>query len=328
LITLEQIQDMLRTGFICFCLFITACNSKKTPGKEEETGFSYKGFSEGFNMASLPFQLSDTGLLNNKDTVSMRSAELASFIPDSLTKTFGKAGRVKFIPLVKFAAKSNDYYVVKVSGVNGKGAFLITFDKKQQFVNAFPFLIPDADPTTSQSTTIDKSFSVSKIITQKKGTQTAEGKNVYAYNAETKQFSLIMTDPLNDGGQEIINPIDTFQRKHKLAGDYIKDKKNFVSVRDGRYPNQLQVFVHFENENGDCMGELKGDVLLTSTKTAIYRQGGDPCVLTFNFTPSSVSLKEDEGCGSHRGINCIFDGTFQKKKETKAKPVIKKTGKK
>jgi hypothetical protein len=123
----------------------------------------------------------------------------------------------------------------------------------------------------------------------------------------------------------VINPIDSFSRKHKFAGDYVKDKKNFVSVRDGRYPNQLQVFIHTDHNGGECTGELKGDVLITSSTTAIYRQGGDPCVLSFQFTPNSVILKEDQGCGSHRGVNCSFDGTFSRKKEGKTKAGKKKT---
>ncbi len=46
------------------------------------------------------------------------------------------------------------------------------------------------------------------------------------------------------------------------------------------------------------------------------RTAADPCVLQFNFTPSSVTIKEMEGCGSHRGLHCVFEGTFARKKET------------
>jgi hypothetical protein len=34
-------------------------------------------------------------------------------------------------------------------------------------------------------------------------------------------------------------------------------------------------------------------------------------------------VKETEGCGSHRGLRCSFDGTFAMKKEIK--PAKKKT---
>jgi hypothetical protein len=126
-----------------------------------------------------------------------------------------------------------------------------------------------------------------------------------------------MTDVLDDKAQEVINPIDTFARTHQFAGDYIKDKRNMVSIRNGRSENEINFFIHFERMEGECNGELKGTALLTSSKTAVYRQGGDPCVLEFHFTNSSVSLKEVEGCGSHRGVKCVIEGSFPKKKTPK-----------
>ncbi len=60
--------------------------------------------------------------------------------------------------------------------------------------------------------------------------------------------------------------------------------------------------------------ELKGEALFKATNVAEYREGGDPCVLRFIFTSSSVTLKEVEGCGSHRGLRCSFDGSLQEKK--------------
>lgn len=126
----------------------------------------------------------------------------------------------------------------------------------------------------------------------------------------------------------MINPIDTFPRKHKFSGDYGKDKKNIVSIRDGRYPNQLMVFVHLDKDDGACTGELKGTLLLTSSTAGIYREGGDPCMMSFRFSGNSVVIKEDQGCGAHRGLDCSFDGTYARKKEAKPKPPKKgSTGK-
>ena len=84
------------------------------------------------------------------------------------------------------------------------------------------------------------------------------------------------------------------------------------------------VFIHLDKNEGECTGELKGDILLTSTTAAIYRQGGDACVLSFRFSSSSVTIKEEEGCGGHRGLNCTFDGTYPRKKEAKPKATTKK----
>ncbi|MDP9230442.1 MAG: hypothetical protein M3O67_07205, partial [Bacteroidota bacterium] len=63
--------------------------------------------------------------------------------------------------------------------------------------------------------------------------------------------------------------------------------------------------------------ELKGEAQFASANTAVYHQGGDPCVLKFTFTSTAVSIKEVEGCGARRGLNCSFNGSFPRKKEHK-----------
>jgi hypothetical protein len=126
-----------------------------------------------------------------------------------------------------------------------------------------------------------------------------------------------MIDQMGDRPSEMINPIDTLPRIHKWAGDYVKNKNNIVSIRDGRYENEIRFFIHINKNDGDCIGEVKGTALISSSVTAVYREGGDPCVLELRFTGSSVSLKELEGCGNHRGLNCPFEGTFPKKKQEK-----------
>jgi hypothetical protein len=131
---------------------------------------------------------------------------------------------------------------------------------------------------------------------------------------------LVMTDELEDKATELINPIDTFPRKNKWSADYTNGPMNLVSVRDGRRNDRISFFIHFDKNNGECTGELKGEAIIRSSNTAEFKVDGDPCVLSFNFSSSSVRLKETEGCGNHRGMQCLFDGSFTKKKETKPKP--------
>ena len=182
-----------------------------------------------------------------------------------------------------------------------------------------PVLQPDANPATQQFFLIDKRYTLSKSITRKNpdGT-TSDGKNVYVLNEPAKSFLLIMTDALDEQTVELVNPIDSFLRKNKYSGDYSKNKLNLVSIRDNKKPGRLTFFVHFEKKN-NCSGELKGEASFTSANTAVYRSAGDPCVLQFTFTSSSVALREMEGCGSHRGVDCVFEGSFPKKKEPKRK---------
>jgi hypothetical protein len=100
---------------------------------------------------------------------------------------------------------------------------------------------------------------------------------------------------------------------------------NLVSVRDGRKPDRLTFFVHFEKNNGQCTGELKGEARLISSNIAEYRESGDPCILTFTFTSSTVTLRETN-CGSRRGMKCTFDGSYGRRKWVKpAAPKTEKT---
>lgn len=315
---------MFRTICFLLCLAIFSCNNSK-PKETTEKGFSYSTFSGTFKKLNLPYQISDTGLLKNRDTATIRVADFSSLIPDSLKNIyFGKGSKVKYIAIGYFpGADQMNFYVVKGQSAQKRVAFLMAF-KGDVYSGMLPFLVPDADASTTQISVVDRSLSIQKNVTRRTGgVITGEGKDVYDYDAGENKFALILTNPLNSS-VVIINPIDTFSRKHKFAGDYLKDKKNFISVRDGRYPNQLQVYIHLDKNNGGCTGELKGDLLLTSSTTAIYRQGGDPCVLSFRFASSSVVVKEDEGCGSHRGLDCLFDGSFSRKKEAKPKQTAKK----
>jgi hypothetical protein len=173
---------------------------------------------------------------------------------------------------------------------------------------------------------IDKNFTISKNIQRKNGDGSiSEGRDAYVFNSETRSFMLIMTDALDEKPAELINPIDTLPRKNKFAADYVKNKMDYVSIRDAGKPGKVLFFVHFEKNNGECTGELKGEANLTTPATAVYRSGGDPCVLQLTFSSSSVTLKELEGCGSRRGLRCLFDGYYPRKKEIRAKPAKKKS---
>ena len=322
---------MYKLGYVVLCLVLLACNSKKKGAQTEETGFTYEGFSNLFPAATLPYQLTDTGLQRSKDTTQIRSAEFAGYIADSVkNQIFAKGAKPKYYALARIEVpKAETYFITKAVSGSKKAALLIIFDKTGKFANSFPFLVPDDDETTSQSSSIDKSLTISKNIIQKKGGELiGEGKNVYVYSGDTKQFTLIMTDLLDESKRDLINPIDTMPRTRKFAGDYVLGKRNLVSIRNGRTANQALAFIHIEKNEGVCIGELKGEILFTSSNTAIYRQGGDPCILQFTFSSNSVSLKEEEGCGNHRGLDCTLNGNYAKKKETKPRSTNKKTTKK
>jgi hypothetical protein len=317
------------SALLLMVISIPACNDdKKEPEQEDKHVFSYQEFSKQFSEASLPYQLSDTALLNDKDTSTIKSNSFISLIPDSIKLAiFGKPEKTRYLPLVYFKEKGKgNYFLVKAINGARVAALLVIFDKDENYATVFPFLVPDKDPQTNQVSYLDKSFSISRNINRRtKDDVLTEGKEVYAYNEESKNFTLIMTDLLDDSKTELLNPIDTFPKKQQFSGDYFQGKNNLVSIRDGRDSREINFFIHFVKEGESCTGELKGTALFTTTKTAVYRQGGDPCVLELHFGSSNVTVKEIEGCGSHRGMQCLFDGTFSKKKTISNKQSVKKT---
>ena len=317
----------VRMMLLLLCLAACRNDDKKKSAEKKEDAAPSPSLTAYFKEGSVPFGVSDTSLLKTTDTTSIPAATISPLIADSVKNSyFGKSTGIKYSPLAKLQQKGKEsYYVVKASSGNKKAALLLVFDKGNAFGASYPLLLADDDANTSQTAVIDKNFTITKTTTLRSGPEvTGEGKEVVAYDANAKSFSLIMMDALNDNPAELRNPIDTFSKKNKLAGDYFLNKKNLISVRDGRYPNQLLVFIHTENETGDCVGQLKGEFILTTSTTAAYRQGGDPCVLNLTFDGNNVSMAEERGCGNYRGLDCPLSGTFTRKKPQSAKPASSK----
>jgi hypothetical protein len=101
---------------------------------------------------------------------------------------------------------------------------------------------------------------------------------------------------------------------------------NLVSIRDDSKAGRINFFIHFDRNDGECTGELKGVANITSSNTAVYQQPGDACSIQFNFSSSSVTLKEIQACGAHRGVKCSFDGSYPAKKK-QTENTVKRTSK-
>ena len=299
---------------------VFACTHKKKVSLSGEEPVDVKDFIESFEPLYLPYQIADTAVSKKReDSLLISYKVFTQLIPDTVvSKVFGKGVMPKIYPVGRVSVPDQGTYLfVKVLSTDRKAVLVICFDRKNNFITAMPALQPDANPATQQFFNMDKRYTLSKSITRKNADGTiSDGKNVYVLNEPAKSFLLIMTDALDEKTVELINPIDSFSRKNKYSGDYIKDKTNLVSIRDNKKGGRLTFFVHFEKRN-NCTGELKGEASFTSANTAVYRSSGDPCALQFSFTTSSVSMTEMQGCGSHRGVDCLFEGTYPKKKEPK-----------
>jgi hypothetical protein len=311
---------------VCLVILLTACKSKKASLSGDEP-VEIGEFIDFFPDTKLPYLVADSNLLKKeKDSLLISYKVFTQFVPDTiLHKIFGKNAKPKIYPMGK--AKGDETYLfAKTLSGDKRTALVLSFDKKNQFIAAMPLLSLDQSASTQQAGSMDSRYTLTKIVYRKNADgNISEGKDVYVLNSGAKNFMLIMTDALDDKVTELTNPIDTFSRKQKYTADYGSGKMNIVSIRDGRKNDRLSFFIHFEKSNGECTGELKGEAIIKSASLAEYREGGDPCILQFRFTSSSVIIKELEGCGSRRGLRCSFDGTYPRKKEIKPKGTKAKT---
>ncbi|MGK2861574.1 MAG: hypothetical protein ACSLE0_06540 [Chitinophagaceae bacterium] len=314
---------------ILFIISIAGCKSKK-PVLSGDEPVEINDFIDFFPDANLPYEVVDKSLLKKEnDSLLISYKVFTQFVPDSiLSEVFGKKTRPKIYPLAKYKGDET-YLFAKAIAPNKKVMFVLGFDKKNNYIATMPLLTLDQSSATTQTASMDTRYTLTKSVSRKNTDGSVnEGKDVYVLNGSTKSFTLIMTDALDDKITELTNPIDTFSRKQKYAADYGRGKLNLVSIRDGRKKGMISFFIHFEKSNGDCTGELKGEALMKSPTLAEYMEKGDPCILQFKFSASSVTVKELEGCGSRRGLRCSFDGTYPRKKEAKPVPAKIKSVKK
>ena len=301
-------------------LLLFACKGKKKLPSDEE-GITVSDFIEFFEEVKPPFTVADSTFSKQAgDTTAISYKTFTSLVPDTLLhRVFASTARPKLYPLAKIVEKGKDtYLLMKAISPAQKAAFILVFNKDKQFVTGMPLLVMDKNNATEQSATMDSRYT----ITSNRQYKAADGqliyrKAVYAYSSSINMFALILIESNEaETKNELVNPIDTFPSKNKLAGDYRQNKMNLVSVRDSRKPNELLFFVHFENSK-NCKGELKGVARITAPGKAIYQQAGDQCELTFTFTGNTVRLQE-EGCGSHRDIQCFFEGNFTRRPPAKS----------
>jgi hypothetical protein len=301
-------------------LAFAACKGGNKQVSREEI-VSVKELVAQFPEIKMPFAAADTSLKTAKNDSNFISYKtFAGLLPDSIFHSvFGKNGKPRIYPVGRSTDKNKETYLVaKAVSPAARALYVLVLSDAKQLLAAMPLLVGDDNDNTEQSVLIDNRYSIS-LNRQRKlpDGRTIYKKTAWAYISGSNAFALILTETNEtETKHELQNPIDTLARKHKLSGDYVQDKMNLVSIRDGRNEKELRIFVHFEKDNGTCKGELKGEAKLTAPNKAVYHPSGDPCELTLHFEGNKVTLSE-EGCGSHRDIKCFFDGTFTRKPPAK-----------
>jgi len=289
-------------------------------------------FINSFETVKAPYQVTDSIFLRDENDSSLIGYKVfTQFVADTvITKHYPKGIKPDLYPVAKLAAEKKESYLFCKAVTNAKEIlYLLCFDKSNKFIASKVLFAYDKNSDNSAFASIDNKYTIT--VTHQHRSDQGEllyKKDAYVLN-DMGGFTLILTES-NDAAAKsmaIINPIDTLPHKHKFSGDYVADKKNFISVRDGKNASHILFFVHFEKDNGTCNGELKGEARFVSPTTARFHGNSDPCTIDFSFGTNKISMKEIEGCGNHRDIKCFFDGSFFKKKEavkTKAKRVKKK----
>ena len=304
-----------------FVLLLAACSDNKS-SLSGDAPVEKEDFINAFPDIKLPKTFYDTGLARIGDTTTISYTVFTQFVPDSSFR--GLMGDVKtaFIkPVGKIQSGEELYLLAKLVQNRQHSLGVFVFDNDYNYLGGKELVSNKLKDGYTHMVNVNRepTFIISreKITSDNKQFYTRTG---YAYNKDAG-FMVVVNDSNEDPREtdSIINPIDTFRRSNKFSGDYLKDKKNFISLRDGRNANTYLFFIHFEKSNGECTGELKGELVMKDETNGQYTAAGDPCVINFKLSASQVQMKEEGSCGNHRDIKCFFDDKYNKKKEPKPK---------
>jgi len=312
----------LQPLLLVILFLLNSCQEKKKiilTGEEPVPASEFIAFFDHF---SLPHTITDTVLKKKfADSLRISIPVLRALVPDSVfAKEYNKKSKPVFYALGKVEVPDAEKYVfIRASSPEKRMVWVLAFDQKNNFRTAISLLKPPSRASIQQSLVMDRKYLLSQIQLRKNSDGSAsEGKEVFVLNEAAGRFMLIMTEALEDKPTELINPIDTLGASRKYSSDYTSGKMNLVSIRDGRKPDRVSFFIHFEKKDGNCVGELKGEAIWKSPTRAEYRQAGDPCLLQFYFTSNGVRLQE-QNCGSHRNAGCLFDGSYVRKNSSRVK---------
>jgi hypothetical protein len=311
-------------------LLLLACKDKKVKTVQDED-LSASEFISLVPKISFPVIIHDTTLAKKpNDSVLINQTAFKKIIPDSVYKKYypqTKQLKLYLAGKVTDDTKGN-YVIVKSILPTGRAAHVFYFDKEASFRGSMKLADGNQKTKNNRYTKIDNRYNITMVDEVKLPSgelQTAE--TVY-YLDEDGGFKIAMTNSNEDLSDEVMgNPIDTFPRKNKFSADYSSDKKNFISIRDDTSARSFYFYIHFSKQNGDCVGDVKGKGTWLDKTKGVFKDEESDCVIAFNFTSSSVSIKEEKGCGSYRDITCFFEGAYARNKEP-AKPKDKTKSKK
>jgi hypothetical protein len=288
------------------------------------TPLKINDFNAAFKNIELPIRINDTNLVSFTDTIKIGRKALEQFLPDSVVDAIApKLVKNASIFTVGKIEKETEYYLLLNNKDTKKQTVsVIAFSKKNVFLGYQ--ILTQFDLTQKGSQFYGKTLLINKeptFLIEENKLDPEQGltneKKGWAYTEQG--FRLIYLDAnIKPDQKAILNPIDTLPTVNTLSGDYARDKKNFISLRDFGNANKYQFFLHFEKKEGTCVGELKG-LLNFNKNQATYSEKGDPCTIQFTITGNVIKIKEDGNCGNHRNMTCYFNDSYDKKRKPKSK---------
>jgi hypothetical protein len=297
------------------CLLAASCNNDDTNNLPKQVIKPNK-FILLFKPINSVLSIEDSSLVHVIDTLKILPKTAAQFINDSLVNTWlGGDKKATINPIGRIEKTTETYLIIAVTKLKKTGVIALVYDANNAFV-AYKFLIdPWQDSKYKYSVSINKEPT---FITKKEVIINAHEvkytKTAWAYSASKFIVVLNESNERSSDSLQIQNPIDTFPSFNDYSGLYSEDEQNFISVKDGFSKKNYLFFLHTDKNEGTCIGELKGEINLTDSGKGTYQFQGDPCVIDFTFTDNYLTFKEKGSCGNRRGMDCFFEGSFERKK--------------
>ena len=304
-------------------LALIGCAETKTD-LSGNTPLKINDFNAAFKNIELPIRINDTNLTTFTDTLEIGRKALEQFLPDSVVNAIvpKEIKNASLFPIGKIEKETEYYLLLNHKDAKDQTVSVITFSKKNVFLGYK--ILTQFDLVHKGSQFYGKTLMINKeptfLVEENKLDPELGLTNEKKGWAYTEQgFRLIYMDAnVKPEQKAILNPIDTLPTLNTFSGDYARDKKNFIALRDFGNANKYQFFLHFEKKDGTCVGELKG-LLNFNKNQATYAEKGDPCTIQFTITGNVIKIKEDGNCGNHRNMNCYFNDSYDKKRKPKIK---------
>lgn len=304
-------------------LALIGCAESKTD-LSGNTPLKINDFNAAFKNIDLPLRINDTNLATYTDTLEIGRKALEQFLPDSVVEAIvpKQIKNAALFTVGKIEKETEYYLLLNHKDVKKQTVSVLTFSKKNKFLDYK--ILTQFDLTHKGSQFYGKTLWINKeptfLVEENKLDPELGLTNEKKGWAYTEQgFRLIYMDAnIKPEQKAILNPIDTLSTLNTFSGDYARDKKNFIALRDFGHANKYQFFLHFEKKDGTCVGELKG-LLNFNKNQATYSEKGDPCTIQFTITGNIIKIKEDGNCGNHRNMTCYFNDSYDKKRKPKAK---------